>query len=267
MNFRISPFRVALHSYTLSCPSLYWNQFYSPITLGFRSGFVINSPLVTNYYFSKASYIILKIFQKFYSRAFLFGFFDDYKTKPSLLKRDATSFNPYFRIFINSYNVIVRGFFWRGGALTNFKRFKVDSTYFFYNFSNLKHYKYHPTLAMSTHYTSSTLSLGFESLAARVPLVTPIDGSIDPSIFSYPIPMNSATSNIFFFSNFYFSKFFKSFCSRFLVFKKREQKFKKVNIILNTKKREQKDLKFKNVRVLRRLPDEIALRLKNLNFF
>jgi hypothetical protein len=50
------------------------------------------------------------------------------------------------------------------------------------------------------------------------------------------------------------------------VFKKREQKFKKVNIILNTKKREQKDLKFKNVRVLRQLPDEIALRLKNLNF-
>jgi hypothetical protein len=217
--FRIAPYRIALSSYSVSCQTLYWNHFHTPLVLGFRSYFVFSNPIYTNFYFSKANRFMQATLKKFYVRTLLFGFFDDYLELKSLVNRTTDDFIRFYKLFLKTYNVFYRGFFWRGGALTNFRKFRRNSQYYFTLPQRFRKYKYYPTLAFSTHYSYSTFSLGFESMCGKIPLITPIDATVDPSIFSFPIPINSSVQNIYFFIYFYFSSFFKGFLTRFLTIK------------------------------------------------
>lgn len=215
----VHPYRVSISSYVVSCQKIYWNYFHSPLILGFRSGFVISNPTCTNYFFSKAINFINQCFGSFSSRGLLFGFPDDYKSLQALVQGEIQEADPFYRLFIRAQNVIYRGYYWRGGALSNFRRYRSQSAYYFKLPRKESSYLYYPTVIFSTHYSYSTLSLGFESLASKVPLITPVDASCDPHVFGYPIPINSSTQNIYFFSHAFFFIFFQALFNRLLKLK------------------------------------------------
>ncbi len=210
----IQPYRVSITSYVVSCRKLYWNYFHSPFLLGFRSGFAISNPICTNYYFSKAINFLTRCFKNFSSHGLLFGFPDDYLNAKAEADKRFSDTDAFYRLFIRAHNVIYRGYYWRGGALSNFRKFRSQSSYYAKLPLKDASYMYYPNAVFATHYSYATLSIGFESLASRVPLVTPVDASCDPQVFAYPIPINSSTQNIYFFSQFFFSLFFYSFVVR-----------------------------------------------------
>jgi hypothetical protein len=216
------PYRTSLISHTVSAHKFYWNYFSSFLILGFRHSFVLFNPTFTNFFFNKAINLIRRTCSKFYSRAFLFGFFDDYEKLSLSMKRKTDEFIVFYKLFLKSYNVIYKGFFWRGGGLTNFRKFKVSVSRHFFTLPRKEYkYRYYPTVIFSTYYSHSTYSLGYESVCSRVPLITPINPGVDPRPFPYPLLMNSYSHNIYFFYTFYFVYFFYAFALRFQSFKTR----------------------------------------------
>jgi hypothetical protein len=212
-------YRHGLSSHSVGIPKIYWNHFSAFLLLGFRENFAIFNPVYTNFFLSKASDLIYGTCSRFYSRAMLFGFFDDYESEqvPDT-ERDSDDFIIFYKLFLKTYNIVYRGFFWKGGGLSNFRKFRRESDHFFLLPRKILKYRYYPSIVFSTYYSYSTFSLGFESLCSKVPLISPVNPSVDPSIFGYPIPINSASSNIYFFSNFYFVNFFLAFSLRFRTF-------------------------------------------------
>lgn len=234
------PYRSSLLSHMVGINKLYWNHFASFLILGFRKRFALFNPTFVNFFFNKAFFLIRKTFIKFYPRAFLFGFFEDYEKKLFELKRNADEFLIFFKLFLKTYNVVYRGFFWRGGGLTNFRKFKNVSSHFFTLPRKKNKYRYYPTMVFSTYYSYSTYSIGFESISAKVPLVSPVNPGVDPKYFPYPLPINSYSQNIYFFHNFYFSTFFKSFSFRFLRFSFRSIKKLKGSIFSRRRAKERR---------------------------
>jgi hypothetical protein len=209
----------AIFSFSISSPKKYWNFFSTPVVKGFRREFVILRDFITSFYFNKASKFLLSSFTKIRSRALLFGV---------PLSTDSFNYaNPayyvYFNLFSRLYNVIVIGFKWPGGALSNFKRFWGYNNYYYSYKAHWKKFRYYPNIAFSSSYNYEIYSLGFESLSCSVPLVAPIDSSIDLSVFGYPILSSPTINNVYFFSNFFFIKFFQGFVTRFVRFRTRRR--------------------------------------------
>lgn len=234
------PYRSSLISHAIGINQLYWNYFASFLVAGFRKRFAMFNATFINFFFSKSFHLIRKTFSKFYPRALLFGFFEDYEKKLLDIKRNSDEFIIFYKLFLKTYNVIYRGFFWRGGGLTNFRKFKSVSQHFFTLPRKQNKYRYYPTIVFSTYYSYSTYSIGFESISAKVPLITPVNPGVDPKFFPYPIPINSYSQNIYFFHNFYFSTFFKSFSFRFLRFSFRKLKKLKNSIFSRRRNKERR---------------------------
>lgn len=223
-------------SFTLSSPKRYWNFFSTPIVKGFRREFAILKNFLSSYYFNKASKFLFSTFSVIRTRALLFGV----PLTTTVTGISDHAHYTYFNLFIRLYNVIVIGFKWLGGALSNFKRFWLHSTYYYTYKAHWKKFRYYPNLAFSSSYGYEMYSLGFESLSCYVPLVSPIDSSVDPTPFGYPILASPTINNSTFFSNFFFLKFFQGFIRRFSKFKSRKTftnrgvKNKRFSLVSNT---------------------------------
>lgn len=236
----------AVFSFSVSSPKKYWNFFSTPIVKGFRREFALLRDFTVTFYFNKASRFLVSSFSKIRVRGLVFGL---------PISTDFTNFaNPayyiYFNLFARLYNVLVMGFKWPGGALSNFKRFWGYNNYYYTHKAHWKKFRYYPNVAFSSSYNYEIYSLGFESLSCNVPLVAPIDSSTDPVVFGYPILASPTINNAYFFANFFFIKFFQGFVNRFVRFRIRKRR--KFN-------------KFSNKRVWRRLCLFVVYREVELN--
>lgn len=208
----------ALISFAISTPRRYWNFFSTPVVKGFRSELTLMRSFTLGYFFNKAMDFLTFVSEKNRTRFLLFG----------LLIRDQDSrsqmYNTrgYLRVFFELLNVVVVGNVWPGGALTNFKKFKIHNSYYFFKTSIISRFRYYPNVSLSTFYNYETISLGFESMACAVPMIAPIDASLDPSILSYPIPISSSSINMSFMANFFLLKVFQGSLIRFVNFSDRE---------------------------------------------
>lgn len=212
---------VSIFSFSISSPKKYWNFFSTPIVKGFRREFTILRDFIISFYFSKAGKFLVSSFSKMRTRALVFGV----PIATNLLSNTANpEYYIYFNLFSRLYNVIVIGFKWPGGALSNFKRFWNYNNYYYSYKAHWKKFRYYPNISFSSSYNYEIYSLGFESLSCNVPLVAPIDSSVDPSVFGYPILASPTINNVYFFSNFFFIKFFQGFVIRFIRFRTRTRR-------------------------------------------
>lgn len=207
-------------SFTFSSPRRYWNFFSTPIVKGFRREFALLQNFAVSFYFLKASKFLFTSASLFRTKFLIFGV-------PTLSlaseKFTTNSYQLYFNLFIRLYNILVIGFKWQGGALSNFKRFWNYNNYYYTYKAHWKKFYYYPTVAFSSAYGYEMYSLGFESLSCYVPLISPVDSSIDLSPFGYPILASPTINNANFFSNYFFFKFFQGFLARFTNFKNRKK--------------------------------------------
>jgi ribosomal protein S2 len=143
-----------------------WQPESERFAIGYRSNIVIYNLASTTFYINRAMKFVEKLIIKF-GRIYFYGL-DSYKDKKFVIK--------YATI-----NQVVAHKRWKGGFVTNVRRFK----------SKIKNARKRFSAIVSFNYGYDNYSLPREAFLVGLPSVGVVDSNVKAENFSYPIPINS----------------------------------------------------------------------------
>jgi len=145
-----------------------WQPESERFAIGYRSNILIYDLASTSFYLNRAIKFVEKVIIKF-GRIYFYGL-DSYKDKK----------------FIKNYviiNQVVTHKSWKGGFVTNVRRFK----------SKIKNARKRFSAVVSFNYSYKNYSLPKEAYLVGLPSVSVVDSNVKAENFNYPIPINADT--------------------------------------------------------------------------
>jgi ribosomal protein S2 len=154
----------------IGSPKFNWQPISERFAVGYRNGLIIYNIAFSNFYIKKALNFVERCVFDF-GRVYIYGLIKQY---------DSKNINIFRRI---DQVVCIKP--WHGGFITNFRTFKKY-------FKNNKSF----SAVVSLVHDHKNYSISHESSLIRLPIVSPVDSSVNPENFTYPIPANTVNSEM-----------------------------------------------------------------------